>query len=54
MSVVNDRFASTPSTGKSVYAFVCRYIPCLYGFVWVCILYLNNEQIYLVNKQVDV
>ena len=40
-----DRFASTPSTGKSVYvhAFVHRYVHTM--LVWVCILYINNEQI---------
>ena len=49
MSVVNDRFAFTPSIGKSVYAFVCRVCMALYGFVY-CTLTMSR----LVNKQVDV
>ena len=45
-----DRFASTPSTGKSVYvhAFVHRYIQCLYGCVY-CTLTMSK----LVKKYVD-
>ena len=55
MSVVIDRFAFTPNTGKCVYAFVCRVHTM---FVWACMgLYefvcCTLTMSRLVNKHVD-